>query len=205
MTELTKRSLFNQQALALMPLCIALNIALGGVVHFLKLPIYLDATGTILATLLLGLPAGVIVGVASFLLASLVISPVYVFFVGTQAAIAIYIYLVARYLHGLLSTPRAIATGIGLGVLAGVVSAPIIVLVFGGVSGSGRDLVTALIASSGQQILNAVMLSGAASEPIDKTLQVLIAFSLLRGSPKGLLERFRNPWLVGNGFLKAPG
>lgn len=203
MTKTNQEGLFSNKALALIPLCIAMNVALGGLVHFLKVPVYLDATGTILAALLIGWGGGVIVGVASFLLAALIISPVYAFFVGTQAVIAIYIYFVAAHFAGLRTMPRAIITGIGLGIVAGVVSAPIIVWVFGGVSGSGRDLITALLAGSGQQILKAVLLSGAASEPVDKTLQVLIVFSLLRNSPLALIGSYRNPVLVRNGFLPA--
>ncbi len=192
---------FSNKVLTLIPLCIALNLVLGGLVHILKLPIYLDATGTILATLLVGWRAGVVVGVASFLLASLIISPVYVYFIGTQAVIAIYIYLLASKLKSLRSLPYVCLTGVGLGIVAGIVSAPVIVAVFGGVSGSGRDIVTAILMNSGQQVMKAVILSGAASEPVDKLLQVLIAYSLIKGTPKHLLQHFSNKVLRDNRLL----
>jgi energy-coupling factor transport system substrate-specific component len=187
--------------LALIPVGIALNVALGGVVNALKLPIYLDAVGTILVTVLVGWKAGVVVGVISFILASILISPVYVYFIGTQAVIAVYVHLVITHLR-ILSRPWKIAlAGVGLGIVAGVVSAPVIVYVFGGASGSGRDLVTALIVGSGQQIMKAVVLSGAASEPIDKTLQLFLAYSLVRSLPKRVLGRFSNKALRANGLL----
>jgi len=88
-----------------------------------------------------------------------------------------------------------------LGIVAGVVSAPVIVLVFGGVSGSGRDLITAGLISTGQQIYKAVILSGAASEPVDKLLQALAAFFIIKSSPKSILNQFRNPLLEKNGLL----
>lgn len=187
--------------LALMGMLIALNVAMGGIVHILKLPIFLDAIGTMLAVMLLGWRSGMVVGVVSFLVAAAVLNPVYVWFIGTQAVMAGAIYLLASKFSALKSIYRAIPSGIVLGVIAGIVSAPIIVMVFGGVAGSGRDLITATIMSSGQQVLKAVMLSGAASEPIDKTLQVLAVFFILRSLPKGVLERFRNPLLEKNGFL----
>ncbi len=186
--------------LALIPVGIAMNIALGGVVNALKLPIYLDAIGTIVITLLVGWRAGVIVGVISFLLASVLISPVYVYFVGTQCAIAIYVSLVANYLRAFSRLWKVVVAGIGLGILAGVVSAPVIVIVFGGASGSGRDLVTALLVGSGQQMIKAVLLSGMASEPVDKTLQLLLAYTLLRSSPKRVLRRFSSKALTANGL-----
>ncbi len=192
---------FTTRQLALMGMLIALNVAIGGIVHVIKLPIFLDAVGTVLATLILGLGAGVVVGVLSFVVAAVVINPVYVWFVATQAAIAIFIYVLASRFAAFKSLPRVIATGIALGVVAGIVSAPIIVGVFSGVSGSGRDLITAGLISTGQQIYKAVILSGAASEPVDKVLQVLAAFYVLRALPKKVLGQFRNPVLEKNGFL----
>ena len=49
--------------LAVAPLAIALNLSMGTLVHALKLPVYLDAIGTIIATLLLGFRVGATVGV----------------------------------------------------------------------------------------------------------------------------------------------
>ncbi len=191
----------NNRQIALMGMLVALNVSVGGIVHVIKLPIFLDAIGTIMATLILGLFPGIIVGVLSFILASVLINPVYIWFIGTQAVIAIYIYFVASHFAGFKSIGRVIPWGIGLGVVAGVVSAPVIVLVFGGVSGSGRDLITAGLISTGQQIYKAVILSGAASEPVDKVLQCVAAFYVIKSLPKGLLNIFRNSVLETNGLL----
>jgi energy-coupling factor transport system substrate-specific component len=192
---------FTTKQLALMGMLIALNVAIGGIVHVLKLPIFLDAIGTILATVLLGLIAGITVGVLSFVVAAAVVSPVYVWFTGTQAVIAIFIYLMASHFAAFRSIGRAVMTGILLGVVAGIVSAPVIVGLFGGVAGSGRDLITAALLSTGQQIYKAVFLSGAASEPVDKLLQTLAAYYVLRSLPKKILSQFRNPVLEKNGLV----
>jgi energy-coupling factor transport system substrate-specific component len=191
----------NTRELALMGMLVALNVSIGGLVHITKLPIFLDAIGTIIAVLLLGLAPGVIVGVVSFALAAVLLNPVYIWFIGTQAVIATFIYVLASRFGAFGSLRRVIPTGIALGVVAGVVSAPVIVYVFGGVSGSGRDMITAGLISTGQQIFKAVILSGAASEPVDKLLQALAAYYVVRSLPKQLLARFRNPVLEKNGFL----
>jgi len=187
-----RRTQTDYLVLAVIPVGIALNVGLGAVVIALRLPIYLDAVGTILVTALMGWRAGIAAGVMSFLLAAVLVSPTYVYFVGTQAAIAVYVYVVCTRLGVLKSVWRVVVAGVGLGIVAGLVSAPVIVLVFGGASGSGRDLLTALLVSSGQQVLKAVALSGAASEPIDKTLQLMLAWSLLRSLPQRVLDRFPN-------------
>lgn len=186
---------------ALMGMFIALNVAVGGVVHVAKAPIFLDAIGTVLAVMLLGLVPGAIVGVLSFVLAALLINPVYIYFVGTQAVISLFIYFAAANFSAFKSLQRAVPMGLILGAVAGLVSAPVIVFVFGGVAGSGRDLITAGLMSTGQQVFKAVFLSGLASEPIDKLLQVLACFFILRSLPKRVLTQFRNPLLERNGFI----
>jgi energy-coupling factor transport system substrate-specific component len=192
---------FTPKQLALMGMCIALNVAIGGIVHVLKLPIFLDAVGTILAVLLIGLVPGIVVGVLSFVVAAIIINPVYLYFVGTQAVVAIYIYLVAKHFAAFSTLTRTIIAGLLLGVVAGVVSAPVIVTVFGGVAGSGRDLITAGLIATGQQVFKAVILSGAASEPVDKVLQCIAVFFALRAMPKNLLRSFANPLLEKNNFI----
>lgn len=191
----------NNRQVALMAMLIAFNVAIGGVVHVVKLPIFLDAIGTIIAALVLGFVPGIIVGVFSFLLSAVFINPVYIWFIGTQAIIAAFVYLIASQFSAFKSIGRLIPWGIALGVVAGVVSAPVIVLVFKGVAGSGRDLITAGLISTGQQIYKAVILSGAASEPVDKLLQTLAAFYVIKSLPKKVLSQFRNPVLEKNGFL----
>lgn len=186
--------------LAMVPLGIALNLGLGTIVTTLKLPLYVDAVGTILVTLLLGLRAGIMTGVFSFLLGGVLTNPVLPYFSGTQAAIAIYVYYMAR--RGTLqSTGRIVLTGIGLGILAGTVSAPVIAYLFGGITGSGPSLIVAYLLASGKSLIKSVLLSGLASEPLDKTIQCLISVWLIKGVPKSILSRFSNERLRKNRLL----
>jgi hypothetical protein len=55
----------NSTALALIPLAIAINIAIGQIVQTLKLPLYLDSIGTVLVGALLGPWIGLITGALS--------------------------------------------------------------------------------------------------------------------------------------------
>lgn len=190
------------QILALVPLGIALNLALGTIVHALKLPIYVDAVGSVLVTLVAGVWAGIVVGVASFLIGGILVNPVLPWFSGTQAAIAIYVHLVARR-GGFRSWGRTVVAGIGLGLVAGVVSAPVIVALFGGITGSGASLVVAFLLASGKSVVNSVILSGLAAEPLDKALQCALAVWILRQLPPGLLARFRGGSLRTNGLVRT--
>lgn len=183
-------------ALAMIPVGIVINLSIGTLVSILKLPLFVDATGTILVTLLLGIRAGVITGVLSFLIGGLLVNPVMPWFCGTQAAIAVFVGLMAR--AGFFrSFWRVIICGIGLGVVAATVSAPVIVKLFGGITGSGSGVITAFFLATGKSIIKSVFLTGISCEPVDKTLQCLLAFWLIRSLPKKLLGRFAK-----RGFLE---
>ena len=197
-----KNILFSQLSLAIIPLGICINIVIGTLANMLKVPIYLDAIGTIMVTLLIGTRAGVLVGVGSFLLAGILVNPVLPWFSGTQAAIAVYVGWVAG--RGFFKNNiRTIIAGIGLGILAGIVSAPVIIYLFGGITGSGSSFLTAYLLASGNKMINSVFLSGMASEPIDKTFQCLIAIWMIRSIPISVLSRFNNEKLNRNDFLKS--
>ena len=196
------RALPNRHLLlALIPLGMAVNLGVGSIAQMIKLPVYLDAIGTIAMTLLLGMRAGILVGVLSFLIGGLLVSPVLPWFSGTQAVIAVYVALVARR-GAFKNTIRVILTGIGLGVVAAIVSAPVIVAVYGGVDGSGASVITAFLIASGKQVITSVFLSGLAVEPVDKILQCLLAVWLIKGLPKTILRRFSGGLLEPNNLIK---
>ncbi len=112
--------------LALIPLGIGINIAIGTIVLLLKLPIYLDAIGTLIVTMLAGLRAGLLTAVLTQILAGYLVNPVLPYFIPTGAAIAVYIHLV--HIKGAFRTVwGTIPAGIGLGLVSGIISAPIIV------------------------------------------------------------------------------
>lgn len=207
------------RVIAIIPAGIALNLVLGTLVATLKIPLYLDAVGTIVVTVLAGLRVGLAVGVVSFLLAGVLTNPVLPWFAGTQAVIALCVYLSARrgwlavrisradkesWLGWLARNARPIAVGIGLGIVAGLASAPVIVALFGGITGSGPSLVVAFLLKSGQTLYDAVLISGLASEPIDKTLQLLLSLGLIRSLPNSLKAAFGGQLLARNNLLSFP-
>jgi energy-coupling factor transport system substrate-specific component len=187
-------------ALTFIPLAIAINVGIGAIVKILNLPIYMDSIGTIIATLLLGWRSGAIVGILGFVITSIFINPFAIYFIGTQAVIAIVIDFIGK--RGWFSNVwKVILSGIGLGITTAIVSAPVIILVFQGATGNGAALVTSFFAKMGNQIVNSVFLSGFSIEPIDKLIQCLLAFFILKSIPKSLLERFNSTVLRKNKFI----
>ena len=187
-------------ALTFIPLAIALNIGIGAIVKMLNLPLYVDSIGTILATLLLGWRMGAVVGVLGFVITSVFINPFAIYFVGTQIVIAVFTHIVGKrgWFKNIFKT---IVSGVGLGIIAAIVSAPVIIFVFQGATGNGAALLTSLFAKMGNQIINSVFLSGFSIEPIDKGLQCILVFFILKSIPKNLLEKFSSGSLKENGFI----
>ncbi len=187
-------------ALAFIPIAIALNVGIGAIVKGLGLPLYLDSIGTILTTILLGWKKGAIVGVIGFILTSLVLNPFAIYFIGTQVVIALFTHFVGRK-SWLKNIVKVIISGIGLGIVSAIASAPVITYVFKGATGNGAALVTSFFAKMGNQILESVLLSGISIEPIDKTIQIVLVFFILKSIPKILLASFTNGSLKENNFI----
>ena len=192
--------------LIVIALCAALNVSLGTVVYLIKLPIYLDAIGTILCALLLapdyvaGFVCATLAGLISIALIGLLVNPFYPWFTLTMVAIAaVSAFLTARGATVFRARPmavvpfaiRVVLCGIVTGIVAAVASAPVVAYLFGGVTGSGSAFIVALFLKAGEQVLSAALFSGLAADPVDKTLQVLFAALLYRATPTDFIKLVR--------------
>lgn len=196
----------NLPSIVLAAACISLNIAAGTLIYLLKIPLYLDSAGIMLAAILIpgsrakaSFFAG-IVAVISFILFGILVSPFQPWFIGTGVAGGLYGALVVRghvtdLIDGSAKMSRFIAKlllfGVGWGIVAAAVSAPVVVGLFGGVTGAGTTLIFAALVKMGHQMLSAALLTGLSAEPVDKTLSLLLAIMSARFTPpafRALLE-----------------
>lgn len=95
---------------------------------------------------------------------------------------------VRRDLAGLWVAVAGVITGI----VAALVSAPIAAYVFGGVTGSGTDVIVAALRQGGSDVLSASVGQGLFSDPIDKTITSFVVFIILAGLSPRLIARFPN-------------
>jgi len=118
------------------------------------------------------------------------------FFVLMGYVIAIGFIVAIVALIGLLIVRRDVGVGyvavIGLvcGIVSAIISAPISAVVFGGVTGSGTDLLVAAFQQAGSDLQTAVLQQGLLSDPIDKTLEFLIVFVLVQALSRRFVARF---------------
>ncbi|HLX34521.1 MAG TPA: hypothetical protein VKR30_04690 [Candidatus Limnocylindrales bacterium] len=78
------------------------------------------------------------------------------------------------------------------GIVAAIVSAPIAAYLFEGVTGSGTDLIVAVLRQGGQDVFNASLGQGLFSDPIDKTITSFVVFIILAGLSPRIVARFPN-------------
>jgi len=78
------------------------------------------------------------------------------------------------------------------GLIAAAVSAPIAAYVFGGVTGSGTDVIVAALLQGGADVLQASLGQGFFSDPIDKTITSFVVFIILAGLSPRIIARFPN-------------
>lgn len=76
------------------------------------------------------------------------------------------------------------------GIVGAIVSAPIAAIVYGGVTGSGTDLIVLALRQGGQDVMNASLGQGLFSDPIDKTITFFVVFIVLASLSSRFLARF---------------
>jgi energy-coupling factor transport system substrate-specific component len=183
---------FSTMTLVMIPVAIAINIAVGQLALLIKVPLYLDSIGTILVGVLAGPWAGALTGFLSNAIWTLAgwYTPAFAF-----AGVAAIIGALAG-VFGRAGWPnvwwKAILAGLITGLTAAILSAPIATYVFGGVMGSGTDVIVAMARSIGLDSLGANIAQGTFSDPMDKMATYLIVYLVLRALPLRFLARFTN-------------
>jgi energy-coupling factor transport system substrate-specific component len=174
--------------LALIPVAVAINLALSAAVDAVGLPLFLDTTGTILATAL----AGPVVGIATGALTSAVNSlrnPTFWPFVVVQVLVALYAWGAARA-GWFRSLAVAVPAGLALGVLAAVTSTPISYLIFKCATTGGIALTTKLGQLLGLSDLGACFFGSFLSDFTDKAVTFALVTTVLHGLPRRTAARF---------------
>ncbi|HSF83329.1 MAG TPA: hypothetical protein VLA49_18980 [Anaerolineales bacterium] len=181
---------FTTITLVLIPVAIAINIAVGQLIYVLKIPLYLDSIGTILVGVLAGPWAGALTGLVSNLVWGLSgLNVYYAPFAAVGALIGLLagLFAEARWLR---SWWKAILAGLITGLVAAALSAPIAAYVFGGVTGAGTDVIVAIFRGFGFGVLPSSFAQGVSSDPLDKAISFLLVWLIVRALPLRFVNRF---------------
>lgn len=187
---------FTLIAILLIPVGVAMNVVIGEVVQLLKLPLFLNAIGTIIIGMVAGPWVGLATGGATNLIMGL-FNPVSFAFAPVSMAVGFAAGMLSRM--GMLKNfKRVIVSAIVITLVTIIVASPIQVLVFGGISGTGSDTLTAVLLASGQQIWTAVITQKLFIESADKIASVLIAYWVV----KKMSNRYLSKHNYGEQYMK---
>lgn len=185
--------LFETRVLSLIGVAIVINIVGNQINDLVRLPIFLDSIGTVLVGVLAGPLAGGLTGLLTNLILGLIVSPVAAAFAPVAIVIGVVAGLLAR--AGWFRTWwQAAMAGVVIAAALTLVAVPIRIYMFGGVTGSGADFVTAYLSSVGQTLFSSVALTVFGTNVADKVVTALIVFALVRQLPDRLSS--------GYGFLR---
>lgn len=183
---------FNTQTWVLIPIAIAINIAIGQIVLLLKLPVFLDSIGTVLVAVLCGPWAGALTGTLSNIIWGIAIDPGALPWWPVAAMIG---YMAGRMAQWgfFKSWWKVVVTGFVVALTAAIVSTPIAVYLFGGITASGSSFITAYLLQTGQGIWSAVASTSFLTEPVDKITTAMLAFAIVQGLPKRTIGGYPKP------------
>jgi len=179
---------FTLMAILLIPVAVAINIIGGQLAVILKIPIYLDAIGTILVAILAGPWVGALTGLISNCI-NAIFDPAFL----PYAAVSIIIGLAAGFLARAAmytNVVKIVISSIIVAIAATIVAAPITAYMFAGVTGSGSTFITGVLQAAGQNLLEAVLTTQLISDVADKLVSVFICYFILRSMSVRYLSKF---------------
>ncbi len=181
---------FTTLTWALIPALVVINIAIGQLASLLKLPIFLDSIGTVIGGVLGGPWVGMLTGLLTNLIWGFISDPVAAAFAPVAMVIGLVAGLCAK--AGLFRTWwQAILSGILISAALSFVAIPIRVYMFGGVTGSGADFITAYLQATGRDLFSSVIVTVFTSNLADKVITALIAWGVIKALPNRFVLRFR--------------
>ena len=174
---------------SMIPVALVLNIVVGQIIGSVGIPLYLGSTGTVLVAALAGPWAGIATGVLSSLVWS-AFNPSVLPFAATSAAVGGLAGVAIK--HGALKNiATVLLSGAVIGIVVGMLAAPVAAFVYGGTAGVGTGAVVSLLREMGHSLLQSVTLQSFISDPLDKALVMLLVWLVLKSLPKRTLAAFR--------------
>jgi len=177
---------------ALVPVGVVINIVGFLLTTTLKIPLFLDQGGIMLVAMTCGPLWGIITAVINTIVMSVAFDPLNMFFIFTPITTALIWGFGTKYgmtRRWLTYIILCVALALGLS----IVTAPVVVYVYGGLSGGGVDLVFLAMYSAWKDLIFSRFWAEFISSMIDKGVLSILVLSILRAMPVKELQRV-TPW-----------
>lgn len=173
---------FTTTTWVLIPIGIGINATGSLIANTLKLPVFIDNIGTVLIAILAGPWAAALTGALANMVNAMFGNPVQLAFIPVPVTIGLVAGFLARG-GWFNNAKKVIVPAIILTIVATLVATPIVVLVFGGVTGAGASLVTGVIMASGRSLVESALSAQLMVETVDKGGTAFVAYFIGRAVP----------------------
>lgn len=184
--DVSKGKLRGTYMAILIPLGVAINLVGGQIASRLQLPLFLDSIGTAIIAAIMGPFVGSVSGVLFNIISSIIGGNLLGSLFGLcNIATALIVGYMVRFdkfkniLHAVIAT-------VAVALANALMGAPIAVVVYGGIQGSGVDLAVAGFLAMGNDILSAAFLARVPINLVDKGIAVVIAWLILKRLPDNM-------------------
>jgi len=179
-------------AIALIPAAIGINYLGKLFAGLLKLPLWLDSIGTVLASMLAGPVIGALSGIINNLIYGVTVDPISTVYAITSGAIGLIVGMLA-YKGWIANVKKAIGIGFVVGFAAAIISTPLNIIFWGGQTGNvWGDAFYAFLLSNHLPVWIASFGDSIVVDVPDKVVTVIISFLIFKGLPKTMTNIYRN-------------
>jgi energy-coupling factor transport system substrate-specific component len=173
-------------SLILIPIGIAINVIAGTIAGQLKLPIFMDSIGTIVVAAIMGPLVGGVTGLLTNVVLGMMGGDVLGMAFGLcSLASGVIIGFMVKYGYFKNWIHLVVAT-ILVTLANSIIAAPLVVFLYGGVSGAGVDFLVAGFLAAGKDIFSSAFFSRIPVNLVDKGIAIIIAFIILRKLPESM-------------------
>ena len=183
-----KAKTWSTITLAMIPICLAINYVGAQIAIALKLPMYLDVIGSIMMGAICGPIPGVVLGALSSAINSLS-EPTAIAYIPVTVACGLVAGLLGK--AGFMKQLwKSLIARFVLAVAAVAISSPITAFLYGGISGTGNDVIVLGLQAAGMGLLPATLIATLITEFFDKLLSCWVVFFVVKALSDRQLSKF---------------
>lgn len=190
---------FSLLSLLLIPVGVSLNVVGYQLSSILKLPVFIDMIGTMMISMIAGPWVGALTGLLGNVVSGM-LNPVAIAYGLTS--------LVVGFISGYFSKWRFYTNIFGiifscfiLAIVSAAMAAIVTVMLFGGVTGAGTDLITATFLATGKELWNSVMSTNLISGTVNTIINFSVAWIIIKKIPNRFLIKLN----YGGPYIKSQG
>ena len=183
-----KAKTWSTITLAMIPICLAINYVGAQIAIALKLPMYLDVIGSIMMGAICGPIPGVVLGALSSAINSLS-EPTAIAYIPVTVACGLVAGLLGK--AGFMKQLwKSLIAGFVLAVAAVAISSPITAFLYGGISGTGNDVIVLGLQAAGIGAATRHTDRYLITEFFDKLLSCWVVFFVVKALSDRQLSKF---------------